>query len=85
MLLRFFESKFREFLGGEYVDFVKQDVLELDGKQVLAVSCRATPSPVFFKIQETDGLFVRGGAHTGCLKGKAILDYYFTHFSKSRS
>ncbi|MCU0485180.1 MAG: BREX system Lon protease-like protein BrxL [Anaerolineales bacterium] len=66
--------------GKQFVDYIQWDFQEIQGRKVLRVDCRRSPTPVFLKLGDRDELYIRSGPSTVPLSAKEVLEYSKSHF-----
>lgn len=70
-----FNNLIREHIGGEYLPFIKYQIINLNGKSVLKIDCKKSDKEVFLKHGKDERFYVRNGASSVELFGRALVDY----------
>ncbi|MEI7994608.1 MAG: ATP-binding protein [Methylococcaceae bacterium] len=71
-----------EHLNPCLVDFVKYDMVNLDGKWICHVKCKASNKPVWL---DTDKFYVRNGPSSIELQGQKLGEYTLAHYQQGRA
>jgi hypothetical protein len=75
-------SLIRDNLGGEYLPFVKAEIVLIDSKSVLKINCKKSDMEVFLKNGNEEEFYVRNGPSSVKLNGRALLGYINRQFGK---
>lgn len=70
-----FNSLVKDHIGGEFLPFVKSEVVDVEGKNVLKVDCKKSHKEVFLKSGSEEKFYVRNGASSVELMGSSLIDY----------
>jgi len=62
-------------IGLEFAEYVSTSIVQLDGAEVLAVQCDASPKPVFFRRDNKEIFYVRAGPSSQALSPSQLLGY----------
>ena len=73
-----FTNLLKEHLGPEFLPFVDHKILEMDGKNIVAVECKKSPKEAFLKIGKDEHFYVRNGPASIPMAGSSLIDY-ITH------
>jgi predicted HTH transcriptional regulator len=65
--------------GRQFTDYISWEIRELQGKKILRVNCKRSPNPVFIKVGERDGMYIRSGPAITLLSAKEVLEYSKSH------
>jgi CheY-like chemotaxis protein len=68
-------NRIREYIGLEYVSFIKFQLVPVEGKALLLVQCQPSPSPVFLKIGKDEDFYIRVGPGNRRLSTSEVLTY----------
>ena len=68
-------SLIRDNLGGEFLPFVKSEVMEVKGRVVMKIECKQSHKEVFLKMGNEEEFYVRNGPSSVRLNGRALLGY----------
>ncbi|MEM7145366.1 MAG: response regulator [Verrucomicrobiota bacterium] len=74
-LLLHWNALFKKHVGVEFAPFIRSDVLDLDGKRILAIQCRPSKEPVFFRRENDEIFYIRAGNGTQQLTPSEVLAY----------
>ena len=67
-------------IGGEFLPYVKADLVKLDNLSVVKVECSPSDKPVFLNIGKDEEFYVRNGPSNVNLSGRALIDYIERRF-----
>ncbi len=76
-------SLIREHIGGEYLPFIKSQLINVNGKHVLKIDCDKSQKEVFLRIGKNEEFYVRNGASSVELIGSSLIDYISNNFRKN--
>ena len=76
-------SLIKAHVGGEYLPFIKSQLININGKNVLKIDCNKSQKEVFLKIGKDEEFYVRNGASSVELSGSSLIDYIYNNFRKS--
>lgn len=76
------EDIIKNYLGSEYLQYIRTRFESVEGKQVCIVSVRKSPQPVFFSKGDAHIFWIRAGHSTRSLDVKATTDYIQMHWGK---
>jgi len=68
-------SLVRDNLGGEHLPFIKSEIVDVNGKNVLKIDCKKSHKEVFLKNGNEEEFYVRNGPSSVKLSGRALLGY----------
>ncbi|MEM8954077.1 MAG: response regulator [Verrucomicrobiota bacterium] len=74
-LLLHWNSLFKKHIGVAFASFIRSDILDLDGKRILAIQCRPSREPVFFRRENDEVFYIRAGNGTQQLTPSEVLAY----------
>jgi len=74
-----FKNLIKERIGEEFYPFIEYDAIQIDGKYVLMVECKATPSPCYL---DNSTFYVRTNPATDKLEGPKLVEYVKNHFDQ---
>lgn len=75
-----FTNLVKEYIGNEYLPFIKFDIVSVEDKSVLKVDCKKSPKHVFLKTGQDEEFYVRNGPASVKLSGSALVDYINYNF-----
>jgi len=75
-----FKNKTKEEIGEKFFTLIEYQIVEVDSKKVLEISCAKSDEPVFIK--KDIEFYVRVNPATHKLEGSALADYLRSHFYK---
>ncbi len=81
-LYLYFTTMIRDYIGPEFLPFIKFDLVEAEGKQVLKIECVKSNKPVFLKNNNQEEFYVRNGPATNALSGSSLVDYIRHNFER---
>ena len=70
-----FNNLIKAHIGLEFTPFIKSEILNSGGKDVLVVDCKKCDENVFLKINGNEEYYIRTNASSEQLKGKKLIDY----------
>lgn len=76
-----FNNLLKEHIGAEYLPFIKSQIIDIEGKSLMKVECEKSPKCVFFKNGKEEKFYVRNGASSAELIGRALVDYINHNFN----
>lgn len=65
----------REHIGPEFAPFIDYALYEIDGREVLAITCRQSSEPAFLRRGGAEDLYVRIGPGSRKLTTREAIDY----------
>ncbi len=81
-LLLHWNNLFNAYLGTEYAQYVRAEIKELRGENILLVQSLMSPRPVFFARDNEEVFYIRTGNSTQQLKPSEILAYIDQRFAR---
>lgn len=69
-------------IGSEFTPFIKAEVVEIDGKEIVKIDCRPSVKEAFLKSGNEEEFYVRRGQHSMPLSGSSLLKYIENKFRK---
>lgn len=76
-------SLIKDHLGGEFLPFIRSEVINVDGKNVLKVSCEKSNKEVFLGKGDEEKFYVRSGSSSVELFGRSLVEYIQNNFRNS--
>mgnify|MGYP001584671289 CR=1 FL=1 len=76
-------SLIKDHIGGEFLPFIKSEVVNINGKSVLKIECEKSHKEVFLKNGGEEEFYVRNGASSVELFGRSLVDYIQYNFRKN--
>lgn len=73
-------SLIKDHIGGEFLPFIKSEVVNVGGKNVLKIDCEKSHKEVFLKNGNEEKFYVRNGASSVELLGRSLVDYIQYNF-----
>ncbi len=73
----------KQNIGGEYLPFIKHQIIPLNGKNVVKIDCMPSNRHVFLKNGKEEEFYVRNGPSSARLDGSALVDYIHHKFNSS--
>ena len=70
----------RTRIGEEYYDYVEYRLVVVEGKNILLVECKSSPSGCFLDKKD---FYVRTNPATDKLEGPTLIEYYKNHFKSN--
>lgn len=77
-----FNNLIKEHIGGEYLPFIRYQIVNVDGNSVLKIDCKKSNKEVFLRQGKDERFYVRNGASSIELAGRALVDYIYNSFKK---
>lgn len=75
-----FTNLIKEFIGNENMPYLHFELVLLEGKHIMKISCMKSNKPVFLKFNKIEEFYVRVGASTVQLQGSKLVDYINNNF-----
>jgi hypothetical protein len=72
-----FKNKVKVAIGEEHFDLINYEIVDVNGKKVLLVECKQSPSPVYMYGND---FYVRTNPATDKLEGPKLVKYIKNHF-----
>lgn len=74
-----FKNLFNQHIGAEYARYVQADLLTVQAKQILAVTCERSQDPVFLMVGKNEEFHIRSGPSSMKLSPRQMLAYLGRH------
>jgi len=72
-----FKNLIKERIGEEFYPFIEYDAIQVEGKYVLMIECKESPSPCYL---DNSTFYVRTNPATDKLEGPKLVEYVKNHF-----
>lgn len=79
-LMLHFTNRVRDWIGASFLRFLRQRIIEIDGKDIFMVECQPAVTPAYLRTGNEEHFFVRTGPSTTSLPASQIHDYVQGHF-----
>ena len=79
----YFTNLFKQHIGSEYLPFIKYEIKNIEGKNILKIDCNKSHKHVFLKHEGEEEFYIRNGASSAKLTGNSLVDYINNKFSKN--
>lgn len=76
----YFTNLIKSNIGGEYMPYIKFDLVDVEGKKVLKVDCKRSSNHVFLKNNDLEEFYIRNGPSSMRLDGNALVNYIQNNF-----
>jgi len=73
-------SMINDRIGKQYGDFIRYDLKEVKGVNILRIDCKPSSTPVFLKWASGEEFYTRSGPASVILTTSEVLDYCKKHF-----
>ena len=77
-----FTNLIKEYIGNENLPYLHFELVLLEGKNIMKVSCMKTKRPLFLRFNKIEEFYVRVGAATVQLTGSQLVDYIRNNFGR---
>lgn len=77
-----FTNLLNNYIGGEFLPFIKPEIIKLGDKHVLKVECTKSQKHVFLKTENGEEFYIRNGPASMKLDGSSLVDYIQHNFMK---
>ncbi len=79
----YFTNLIKQHIGSEYLPFIKYEIKNIEGKNILKIDCNKSHKHVFLKHEGEEEFYIRNGASSAKLTGNSLVDYINNKFSKN--
>lgn len=79
-LLLHVTSLIKSRIGSLFLDFIKVDAIEIDGRSLVRIDCHAASTPAYLTENGTEYFFIRTGPSTTALRTSKIFEYISRRF-----
>ncbi len=79
-----FTNLIKNHIGPEYLPYIKFNIVNVGGKEILKVDCEKSRKHVFLRQGDEEEFYVRNGPSSVKLNGNALVDYISNNFKGVR-
>jgi predicted HTH transcriptional regulator len=79
-LMLHFTNRIRDWIGASFMRFIRQEVSEVNGRDVLRVQVNPAVTPAYLTKGDQEHFYIRTGPSTTSLPASEIHDYVRTRF-----
>ncbi len=69
-------------IGNSFSSFIEQEIITIDSKQIMKISCNPSNKRVFLKHNNQEEFYIRNGPASVKLDGNSLIDYVENRFRK---
>ena len=73
-------SLIKDHIGGEFLPFIKSEIVNINGRHVLKIDCKKSNKEVFLRHGGEEKFYVRNGASSVELSGSSLINYIYQTF-----
>lgn len=77
-----FTNLIKQFIGHEFISFLRFDLIPIKDKKVLRIDCKSCDKEVFLKNNNEEEFYIRSGPSSVQLNGSKLLSYVKRRFKK---
>jgi hypothetical protein len=81
---RYLLQRFKDFIGIEFSEFIKADIIKIGDKKVMRIDCKKSNKETFVKSGNDEIFYVRHGSLSTPLSGSSLLKYIENNFRNKR-